>query len=395
MRVVVVGAGLVGCASALALARRGAEVVVLERGAFGELAASRAAAGILGAQLERHASAAMLELCVASRDRYPSWIAEIEAASGMSVDFRRCGAMRVAFADAERDEIAAEVEQQKTAGHEAELLDRVAARRLEPALSDAVCAAAWFPRDGVLDPPKLLEALRVSARRVGVVFRCGVTVSGLEQRAERVVGARIEDERGEGAFVPADQVVVAAGSWSSLIADLQRMGIAADLVLPARGQMVELVTVTSPIERVVDAPGAYLSPRSDGRVLVGSTVELVGHQRAVTAAGAKALLDGALAAVPSLAEARLAGHWCGFRALTPDQLPILSRGPREGLLLASGHFRNGVVLAPLTAEVVADLATGVEPSVDLAPFTIERFTRGAVHGGSASGSASRAPDPSP
>lgn len=395
MQVVVVGAGLIGCASALALARRGAAVTVLERGAFGELAASRAAAGILGAQLERHASRAMLELCVASRERYPQWVAELEAASGIRLDYRRCGTMRVAFTGAERDEIASEVEVQRTAGHQAELLDGAGARALEPALSEAVIAAASFPRDGVLDPPNLLEALRRAAKAVGVAFRCGTKVTGLALGGDRVTGVRIADEHGGRDVVTSERVVVAAGSWSSLIDDLEQLGISPDLVVPARGQMIELRTTASPLARVVDAPGAYLSPRSDGRVLVGATVELVGHERAVTAAGAKGLLDGALAAVPSLADARLTDSWCGFRALTPDRLPIVSLGPREGLVIASGHFRNGVVLAPLTAELVADLAQGDEPSVDLSPFALDRFTATAPRSSARSESAPHVPEPSP
>ncbi|MEQ9318093.1 MAG: FAD-dependent oxidoreductase, partial [Polyangiaceae bacterium] len=236
MRVVVVGAGLVGCASAWALAQRGADVLVLERGAFAELAASRAAAGILGAQLEDHPSAAMLDLCVASRERFPSFIAEIETASDMHVGYRTCGTMRAAFTDAQRDVLASEVERQRTAGYDAELLDGAAARRLEPALSTAVLAAASFPRDGVLDPPKLLEALRIAAGKAGVAFRCRVAVTGLEQRGERVVGVRVRDEHGVRDVVSADQVVVSAGSWSTLIDDLEPMGIAPDLIVPARGQ---------------------------------------------------------------------------------------------------------------------------------------------------------------
>ncbi|HHH30390.1 MAG TPA: glycine oxidase ThiO [Polyangiaceae bacterium] len=394
MRVVVVGAGLIGCACALALARRGAVVTVLERGAFSQHAASRAAAGILGAQLERHASGDMLELCVASRGRYPDWVGEIEAASGVSVDYRSCGTMRVAFTDAERAEIAAEVDAQRAAGHQAELLDGAAARRLEPALTGDVIAAASFPGDGVIDPPKLLEALRIAGSKAGVRLRCGVEVNGLVRRGDRVVGVCVHDEHGAPEAVSSDWVVVAAGSWSSLIADLEPMGIAPDLIVPARGQMIELRAPTAHLGRVVDAPGAYLSPRSDGRVLVGSTVELVGHERGVTASGARSLLDGALSVAPALGDAHLADSWCGFRALTADRLPILSAAPHDGLLLATGHFRNGVVLAPLTAEIIVDLAFGLESDVDLEPFSVERFALAVTRESAGTGPPTLVRDPS-
>lgn len=373
--VAIVGAGLIGCASALELARRGLRVTVLERGVFGRLAASRAAAGILGAQLEQHATAQMLELCVASRERYEGWIRRIEQASGRSVGYRRSGSMRVALGEAERDELAAQVKAHRAAGLEAEIVDGDGARRVEPALSDAVMGAALFPRDGIIDPPAMLEAVRLAAEAAGAQFRTGVEVAGLVV-GDAVTGVRLA-EGGAETTLDADHVVVAAGSWSTLLGDLQRLGIEPDTVRPARGQMLELRTERAPVRRVVSAPRVYLSPREDGRILVGSTVELVGHERAVTAEAARDLLDGALALVPSLAGARLTDSWCGFRALTPDRLPILDRGPREGLVLATGHFRNGIVLAPLTGEVVADLVLGQTPRIDLTPFSVGRFVAGA------------------
>jgi glycine oxidase len=363
--VVIIGAGVVGCATAWSLLQRGLSVQLIERGAFGEHAASRAAAGILGAQLERHADPAMLSLCVASRERYPEWIEAI----GGDVGFRRCGTMRLAYDDRGRAALEEDVEAQRRQDLPAELLTGGQARRLEPALGPDVMAVAAFERDGVVDPPRLLSTLRHALERQGVSLVCGADAKRVVMAGGRVVGLELAD----GDRLPTERVVVAGGSWSTWLDGLAPLGLARDAVFPVRGQILQLVAPPSQLTRVVDAPGAYLSPRADGRVIVGATVEHVGHEAGVTAGAVRDLLAGALRALPALSSARLTDTWCGFRASTADKLPIISDSPVEGLFFATGHFRNGVVLAPLTGELVASLVVGEAPSIDLSPFDVRRL----------------------
>lgn len=347
--VLIVGGGIIGCASALALATRGGVVTVLESTPFGARAASTRAAGILGAQLASHGDEAMLRLCVASRDRYPSFVATL----GAEVGYRRAGTLCVGF---ELDALEAKVKLQRRAGLEAQLLDARALRELEPALSEALAGGAYFAGDGIVDPPRLLEATRVAALRAGARFRTEAPVA-------RVFSGGVE--LADGTSLQADEVVIAAGSWSGLL-DV------APSVEPARGQMIELRMPEPCVGRVVEGPSAYLSPRPDGRVLVGSTVERVGFEEGVTAGAVSSLLHGAIDLVPALAGAQLTNTWSGFRAVTPDELPILGRAA-PGVIVATGHFRDGILLAPITADIVTALVYGEAPPVDLEPFEVARF----------------------
>ncbi|MEZ4444768.1 MAG: glycine oxidase ThiO [Polyangiaceae bacterium] len=366
MRVLVIGAGIVGCGIAYELAGRGVEVTVLERGDFGEQAATPAAAGMLGAQLEDHPSPVMLRLCVASRSRYADWAGALTAETGIDVDYRRCGALVVGQDEARLAELRETVERQRAEGLTARMIDGAALRELEPALSERLPGAAHFPDDGRIDPPSLLRATRAAAEKRGARFRFRTEVAALALTDARVTGVTTR----EGERLEADEVVVAGGSWSTQLGGLAAFGVSRTSVEPVRGQIVEL---SAPVlGGLVDGPGAYLSPRSDGRLLVGATVEHVGFERAVTPAGVLPLLSAAIALVPALAEAPILGLRSGFRAQTPDGLPILGR-VAEGLLAATGHYRNGVVLAPLTALCIAELVTGAAPTVDLAPFSATRF----------------------
>jgi glycine oxidase len=361
--VVIIGAGIVGCASALSLARRGAGVTMLERSTFAEDAASSAAAGILGGQLERHPNAAMQGLCIASRSRYGDWLSQL----GGDVGYRRSGSMRVAFDAAAAAELEQEVLAQRHDGLDATMLHAAHVREVEPALSAEVVAAAQYVGDAVIDPPRLLMATRRAAEEAGAVLRTGAHVQRLLLDDVGVVL-----EGGEQVF--ADVVVDCAGSWASLIGALPELGFAEDVVRPARGQMLELTAEGPLFSHVLDGPTAYLSPRSDGRVLVGSTVEMVGFERAVTAGATQQLLAGALRLVPALASARLSDSWCGFRALTDDALPAIGK-IADRVLVATGHFRNGVLLAPITADIVTSLVYDEPSPIDLEPFQPRRFAK--------------------
>jgi glycine oxidase len=357
--VLLIGGGVMGCASALALAEAGARVLVLERSVPGAEASS-AAAGILGAQSEAHEPGPFLELAQESRRRYATWAEHLGRITGIDVGYRPCGAVRVALDAGQRQVLDQETSWQLAAGLSVVRLDAAAVARLEPSLA-AVCAGIHFPEDGRVDPPLLLRALQIAARAAGARFQTGAYVRALDIDRNVVRGVLLED----GSRLACETVVLAAGSWSTLVGGTP---LAAGAVRPARGQIVELETPAPPLSRVVLGPRCYLVPRDDGRILIGSTLEFVGYRREVTARAVRDLLDAAIELLPSLAEAPIGRMWSSFRPYTGG-LPFLGPTAVRGLVLATGHHRNGILLAPITAEIVRAVVRGEEPPIDLTPFS--------------------------
>jgi glycine oxidase len=345
MRVAVIGGGVMGCATALALAERGAEVVVLERAVPGAEASS-AAAGILGAQIELHGRDEEAALFVRARDGYGAWARELREATGIDVGHRVCGVLRVARDEAGHAAIAREVAWQKERGLRAELVDGARARGIEPELSSEIASAAWFADDAQVDPQSLLRALMAAIVRAKIEVRAGTTVERVIVERDRCVGVKLgpTDYAGHAGDeqLRADATVLAAGSWSSLVP-----GVPAALpqVRPVRGQMLLLDERPPRVRAIVFGAGAYVVPRGDGRVLCGSTMEHAGFRREVTAAGVHAILSGALAAVPSLGGAQLVSTWSNFRPHTDGDRALVGASPLAGLFLATGHYRNGILLA--------------------------------------------------
>lgn len=366
--VLVIGAGAIGMSIALGLARRGASVRVLERSAPGS-GASSTAAGVLGVQNEVWSDSPIGRLCAASLDRYPAWVAELASLTGIDVGFRACGGMAVSFDAGEADVLAARGRWAEPLGFGVERLDGAGVRLLEPALSVDVAGAARFPREARLDPPSLVRALSIAAARAGVAITSGALVRKVVVEGERAAGVLLED----GTRLSGGRVVLSAGSWSALV---EGVPLASGAVRPSRGQIVELVTEQPVIRGVIYGPGCYLSPRDDGRVLVGSTLEFVGFRPGVTAGAVQALLAAAIRLVPVLSGANVNRTWSCFRPATPDELPLLGATSVEGLYVASGHFRNGIVLTPITAEILGSVIEGKEPPVDIAPFHPMREMRG-------------------
>jgi glycine oxidase len=356
--IVIVGGGVMGTASAWELARAGRRVLVLERSVPGAEASS-AAAGILGAQVEAHASGPLAVLASASRRLYPAWVRALERDTSIDTGYRECGVLKVAFGAAELRRLGREVAWQKPRPRA--LGARALAER-EPALAKELAGGLAFDGDARIDPRLLFRALHIAAARSGVVFRSGAYVRRVVTEAGRAAGVALDD----GTVIRSEHVVVAAGSWTSLV---EGLGIAPGVVQPARGQIVELETAEPLLSSIVFGPRAYLVPRDDGRVLVGSTMEFVGYRREVTAAAVRDLLSAAIELVPALAEASLARTWSSFRPYTKDELPLIGESPVPGLWLASGHHRNGILLAPITARVVAALVRGQRSPVALAPFS--------------------------
>lgn len=363
--VVVVGGGLIGCAIAGELARRGARVMVVERAEPG-IGASGVAAGMLAPLAEAPEEGPFSTLAQASFELYPEFVARLQAASGIDVGYRRDGKIELALDEARESELRRAYSRYLEAGHDVEWLDGVAARLLEPELATGVLGGLYISREQQVDIRYLARAAWIAASRDGVRFRLGTPVAGVVLRGEKVRGVRLAD----GTELETGRVVVAAGSWSAQLAGLPRPLP----VIPVRGQIVVLESCPPLLDRTVGTGRCYLVPRRDGRVVVGATMEMAGFDDRVTGAGVHGLLDAALEAVPALADAEVVELRAGLRPGTPDGLPILGADPHaSGLFYATGHHRNGILLAPITARLLAEVLTGQEPAIPLSPFAPERF----------------------
>lgn len=347
--VVVIGGGVMGLACALACARRGARVLLLERGAPGGEASS-AAAGILGAQVEPSAPGPLADLALASRALFPGFAQGLREASGLDVGYQRCGVLKVARGE-DVQKLHTMTAWQPEAGLALERPDGARLRALAPGLGEGLTGGVWLPDDGQVDPALLVRALRAAAEGSGVQVRAGAQVRRLVLEGNRAVGVALAG----GDVVQADSVVLAAGSWSSQI---EGVPPGAQAVAPVRGQIVELQCGARPFEPVIYGPGAYLVPRADGRVVVGSTMESVGYHKDVTARAVRDLLVAATAIWPALEGASLARTWAGLRPQAAA--PLLGACEVRGLVLATGHHRNGILLTPVTAEIVAAACEGRE-----------------------------------
>ena len=363
--VVVVGGGVMGCGIALRLRQAGARVTVLERAIPGAEASS-AAGGILAPQEESEGPGPFLDLCLLGRSLYPEFAAELLALTGINVHYLPSGVMRLAFDEAGLARLEATAKWQRERGLRVELLSPSEVLALEPQLSPEVRGAARFVDDHQVDNRLLTRALTMAAAKVGATFRTGY-VRGVVEEKGRAVGVDLEGET-----LRADAVVIAAGSWSGLV---QGSALDPRVVRPARGQMVQLQTRLPPFSHVLFSDQGYVIPRTDGRVIAGSTLEFSGFEKNVTAEGLHRILALAMRLCPVLASAPVQETWAGLRPYTEDHLPILGAGPLPGLFLATGHFRNGILLTPVTAKLLTEAVLGERPSVDLTPFRFERFSR--------------------
>jgi len=363
--VAIVGGGVMGCAIAWRLAQRGVAVTVIERGIPGAEASS-AAAGMLAPQMESDGPGPMLELGLRSRALYPGFAAELREVTGIDVGYEKCGILAVALDDAEERGFPAKLAWQLGRGLRVERLDGDGLRSLEPGLSTAVRSGLSFPDDAQVNPRELARALSHAAAAAGARFLQGHYVRRVRVESGRVQGVELDDE-----LLPAATVVVAAGSWSGLV---EGVGLGPHLVRPVRGQIVSIETRPPVLRRCVAVHGrGYLVPRRDGTVLAGSTMEAVGFRKEVTVGGLARILTLASTLVPRLVDAPVTGSWSNFRPLTEDQLPVMGPTQVEGLLLATGHHRNGILLTPATAQAMADLVATGRSAVDLAPFSPLRF----------------------
>jgi glycine oxidase len=352
--VIVVGGGVIGLAVAWRCAQQGMAVTLLERDELGR-GASHVAAGMLGPVAEAGfgpAAGRLLELGLASARRWPDFAAELAAASGTRSRLRGCGTLIVARDADAAAALERELAHRRELGLDVLRLRPSEARRLEPALAPTLRLAVSVPAEQTVDPRWVVAALARAARAAGAELREHAAVSGLlgrhDGRGGRVEGVSVDP----GETLRAAAVVVAAGAWSG--------GLGAGPVRPVKGQILRLRDPAGPglLERVVRFDGGYLVPRGDGEYVLGATVEERGFDRAVTAGAAYQLLRDASELVPGVLELELVEHAAGLRPGTPDNLPLIGASDRDGLLLATGHYRNGILLAPLTASLVVDALAG-------------------------------------
>jgi glycine oxidase len=362
MEVLVVGAGVVGCAVAWRLQQAGVRCTVLERSVPGAEASS-AAAGILAPQAEADEPGPFLDLCLASRALYPQFAHELAEASDVDIAFRESGVLEVTFDAQQSAAVQRRISWQRGRGLEAAWLEPAALRALEPALSPEVSGAARFPGDATVDNRQLVSALTIAAARAGARFLTA-QVHRLLERGGRIVGAATDQGELHG-----DAVVVAAGAWTALVPGALA---SSEAIRPARGQMAMVRTRVPICRHVVFGAHGYAVPRIDGRLLLGSTMEFAGFDKQVTVSGLSSVLGVGLQLFPALSGAPVVETWAGFRPHTPDGLPVLGAAPLPGLFLASGHFRNGILLTPITAIVITETILGRPPSIDLTPFRVDR-----------------------
>jgi glycine oxidase len=367
--VVVIGGGVIGLAAAWRAAQRGHAVCVLERGELGA-GTSRVAAGMLAPVTEANAGElALLELGLRSARAWPAFAAELAAASGADPGLRPCGALLVARDADEAAALERELALRVDLGLHVERVLPSAARRLEPALAPTLRLALAAPEDHAADPRALLPALAEAARRAGAVLRTGSAVRSIVVREGHVAGVELAG----GELVRAGTVVVAAGAWSGAIGGLPA---GARIPLrPVKGQILRLRDPAGPglLERIVRFEGGYLVPRGDGRYVLGATMEERGFDTTVTAGALYELLRDAGELVPGVHEFVVEETAAGLRPATPDNAPVVgAAGELGGLVWATGHHRNGILLAPVTAELVAAILEGG----DAPPaFAAGRFAR--------------------
>jgi glycine oxidase len=367
--VIVIGAGIIGLGAAWRLAQRGAAVTVFDKGVAGQ-GASHAAAGMLAACAEAEPSEqALVALGRHSQSLWPAFAADLEEESGLSIDLRREGTLVLALTADDHKRLRHHLAFQQSLGLPLEWISAAEARRREPHVAPSIAGAVLSPEDHQVDNRKLATALRRAAERAGASIREQMPVERILVANGRTHGIALADN----SEVRADVVVLAAGAWSRGIAGLTPA--LRPPVRPVKGQMIALaMDAAAPlISHVVWAPNVYLVPRNDGRLLVGATVEEKGFDAALTAGGVLSLLEAAWRAVPAIEELPVAEMWVGHRPGSRDDAPILGPGPVEGLIYATGHHRNGVLLAPATADAVTRMVLDrvVEPLIR--PFGIDRF----------------------
>jgi glycine oxidase len=387
----VIGGGVAGLSVARELARWGTRTTLVERGRLGA-EASWAAAGMLAPQVEADGRDEFFDFACSSRDAYPAFASALREETGIDIELDCTGTLRLAFTDEDERECARRCEWQRREGLLVEQLDAAESRALEPHLSGRVRGALRFPRAWQVENRRLCDALARASQLAGVRILEHTEARTLEVRGGRFVS--VETSRGS---IGAGAVVVACGAWSSLRtsetsrgagageADAAASSLAfaptaadanAPRIEPVRGQILcYAMRENEPLVRhVVYGAGGYVVPRRDGRLLAGTTTERAGFDKSVTEEGRRAIQSYAEGIAPAVADLKITDEWAGLRPRAADDLPVLGASAEiENLFYATGHYRNGILLAPLTGALVAEMITSGTTPAPLVPFSPARF----------------------
>ena len=346
---------MIGCAIARELAARGVPCTVVEdRGVAG--GATQASAGMLAPYVEAHERGPLLDLAVRSLALFPEWIAAVRREARMDVEFATLGTLEVATTPERAAALRA------ASREHGEWLDAEALQRACPSLCRAAAGGRLTPEHGYIVAPQMANALAQAAEGLGAAFRAG--------RVERITrtasGYRVETTAGA---IDAGRVVLAAGAWTNGI-----QGVRTPRIRPVRGQIVQLAWPEQPLRSIVWGPRCYVVPRLDQSILVGATMEEAGYDERTTAAGVRDLLDAVCELLPVARDASFLHARAGLRPASPDGLPVLGADPAQpGIFHASGHYRNGILLAPITATLLADLIADGRRDPALDDFSVTRF----------------------
>ncbi|MGK7955607.1 MAG: glycine oxidase ThiO [Crocosphaera sp.] len=352
--IIIIGGGIIGMAIAVDLKLRGASVTVCNRN-FPQTA-SLAAAGMLAPHAEAIPPGPLLDLCLKSRWLYPEWIRKLQDLTGLDLGYNPCGILAPVY-----DLPSVEVRHK----NHSQWLDKTAIRLYQPGLGDDVVGGWWYAEDGQVDNRQVMQGLRQAAQQLGVDVRDGVTVQTLQQKQGKVTG--ILTNQGE---LTGNTYIMASGSWVSQILPLP--------VRPIKGEMLAVKMPSTPhepypLQRVLYGPGTYLVPRQNGRLIIGATSEDIGWTPHNTPQGIETLIKRATRLYPDVAHWEIEEFWWGYRPGTPDELPLLGHYSCNNLILATGHYRNGILLAPVTASLIADLVINQHQDPLLDHFNGDRF----------------------
>lgn len=365
--ILIIGGGVIGLSLARELHKSGCrDICLVEKSSTGH-EASWAAAGMLGPQAESDNADVFFELCSESRDLYPEFAASLLDETGVDIELDRTGTLYLSFSNEDSTDLQRRYDWQTKAALSVQKVSAEEARKAEPFVSPDVREALLFPNDWQVENRKLLHALRRYAELNDIRIVENVKVGSLTVEDGKIVGAASDNET-----FRADATVLATGAWTSLI----KVGQSSTPIViePVRGQIVAFQTAKRLFRHVIYSPRAYIVPRFDGRILAGSTSENVAFDKSVTEAASTKLREMAYEIAPSIANLAVTDQWSGLRPFAADALPVIGEiGGLENLLVATGHYRNGILLAPLTAKLIADKLIGNVDSLYLREFGPDRF----------------------
>ncbi|PZU96163.1 MAG: glycine oxidase ThiO [Pseudanabaena sp.] len=327
--ILIIGGGVIGLATAIALSQKGANVTIVERGNCGK-GATWAAAGMLAPEAEK-LEGSLLEFGLRSREMYPKWIANLMRLSGQDCGYWCCGIIAPVLSESDCLALS----------QHPKYINKSQSHQYQSGLGESILGSLWLPEDGQVNNRKLAQALIAAARSLSIKILEGVTVYEIARDRDRVT--HLETSAGR---LQSDHYILATGAWTRSLLPLP--------INPIKGQMLSVFDRDRKLQRVIYAPSCYIVPRQDGSIVIGATVEDRGFAEGNTAAGIAQLLNNAISVYPAIADMPITETWWGFRPHAPSEVPLLGASDYKNLILATGHYRNGILFAPITAKLLTD-----------------------------------------